>query len=59
MRDGGNRAEAAPTNKFENPHPDERPKFHRLGSYIDWGESKFDFSSASNNVDLGSWVLRM
>ena len=49
-----NTSEAAPTKNFENPHPGERPKFHRLGSYIDWGESKFDFSSASNNVDLGS-----
>ena len=49
-----NMSEAAPSKNFENAHPGERAKFHRLGSYIDWGESKFDFSSASNNVDLGS-----
>ena len=48
------RFEADPTKNFDNSNPGEKPKFHRLGSYIDWGESKFDFSSASSNVDLGS-----
>jgi len=27
----------------------EKPKIHRLGSYIDWGASAFDFSSTTGN----------
>ena len=37
----------------ENSNAEERHKLHRLGSYIDWGAEKFDFSDASKNVDLG------
>jgi len=31
----------------ENSNAEERHKLHRLGSYIDWGAEKFDFSAAS------------
>jgi len=46
------RSDTAPPKTYENSDIDEKPKLHRLGSYIDWGESKFDFSNATNDSDL-------
>ena len=39
--------------KNENEHH----KLHRLGSDIDWGASKFDFSNASTEIEIGTNAL--
>ena len=43
-----------PCQNMEKPNSEERHRLHRLGSYIDWGASKFDFSNTSSNIDIAA-----
>jgi len=43
----------SPYQNMGESNSEERHKLHRLGSYIDWGASKFDFSNTSSNIDIG------